>query len=271
MTADVAVEPPMRASSLLCEHGMLGIDLDATWRHAAGHVGSGGGVDGALDRQMGTEATLLLESEYEQLRDRYGVEGGDGAHLPSTRPAHGDRAISSDPAVCAACVALRREAARTSLRGWKERTVYVRRVKAPPAPTKPANGRCVNGDVSQQEVGAGGAGVARGSRRSSRSGAGSSLSFVTSASMEVYHLKLQINQACSDAPSQMRLYYKGELLADKRTLEDAGLLPSEMLDLYIDASVEADDVAIAEALAASTGEARQVEGGFLGSALLGDA
>ena len=32
-----------------------------------------------------------------------------------------------------------------------------------------------------------------------------------------------------------------ELLADKRTLEDAGLLPSDMIDLYIDASVEADD------------------------------
>ena len=89
--------------------------------------------------------------------------------------------------------------------------------------------------------------------------------------MEVYHLKLQINQACSDAPSQMRLYYKGELLADKCTLEDSGVLPSEMLDLYIDSSVDADDAAIAESLAASTGEARQVEGGFLGSALLGDA
>ena len=73
---------------------------------------------------------------------------------------------------------------------------------------------------------------------------------------------------CAGSPSCVT---GGGADADKRTLEDAGLLPSDMLDLYIDASVEADDVAIAEAIAASTGEARQVEGGFLGSALLGDA
>ena len=86
----------------------------------------------------------------------------------------------------------------------------------------------------------------------------------------VNEIKLKCYEQMETSPSQMCLYFEGQLLRDDATLREAGVLAHSTLHLFIDETIEADTDAALEQLGAGGAKGkRAVEDGFVGCALLG--
>ena len=298
---------PLSAQGVLCDQNKLRMppDICRSWKALEESHGASAasGVEGAVDKKLGGEITLLYADEVDSITDgnKKIIESLPSCCYLSESPYKVGKLVLNEPfTVCQESYATARETAKQGILAFEDETIYVHKVerrpdgldkkadKASAATNGAGDGMLATTRFFQGEMpGAGG----NAARRSRRSGGGGALNIKASGMTTLNALKLLIWQKSSDSwpPSQQFIFFNGFDLGvpkdddtkkegvpedpEGKTLSEFGIVPGDKLQLYIDTSIEADTEEALAKLTSMTseekgGKARKAEDGFAGSALM---